>query len=307
MRKAFFLILVVLPVAFGQDIPRPEFPQPQFQREQWLNLNGRWEFEFDDANAGLRCRLGRGGAESYSRAITVPFCFESRERHRRHVLSSLVWYRRSFNVPADWKGKPVLLHFGAVDYRATVWVNGRLAGEHEGGNVPFRFDITPLLKPGANTVTVRAEDPPTDRYIPRGKQYWEPKSREHLLHAHQRHLADRVAGGTGANYLEKVRITPSNDGTVRFDAAQRGRAGPGVSRRGSRAGRRQAGRRRRVLNGGGTGRRPPPRSAVRGSGRPSDPNLYSVTFELRAAARSSTACSRTSDSAPSRSSAEGSL
>lgn len=89
----------------------------------------------------------------------------------------MVWYQRSFTVPGEWKGRSVLLNFGAVDYQAEVWVNGRSAGSHEGGNTPFKFEITPLLKAGANTVTVRAWDPPTDRSIPRGKQYWEPKSR----------------------------------------------------------------------------------------------------------------------------------
>src|SRR5207247_976795 len=73
---------------------------------------------------------------------------------------------RRFNVPQDWSRRRILLHFGAVDYRATVWVNGRFVGEHEGGHTPFRFDITSALRPGPNTLTLRVEDPPSDRYIP---------------------------------------------------------------------------------------------------------------------------------------------
>ena len=218
MRKAFLLISVATLAAFGQDIPRPEYPQPQFQREEWLNLNGRWEFEFDDANAGLR-EDWAAGAKKFSRAITVPFSFESPKSGIGDTsFHPYVWYRRTFNVPAAWKGKTVLLHFGAVDYLARVWVNGRAAGDHQGGNVPFRFDITPLLKPGANTVVVRAEDQPTDMYMPRGKQYWKPKSAE-IFYTRTSGIWQTVwLEGAGASYLEKVRITPSNDGLVRFEA-----------------------------------------------------------------------------------------
>ena len=177
------LALLALSLA-AQQLPRPEFPQPQFQREDWLSLNGRWEFEFDNNNTGVT---------KFSRSIIVPFCFES-SKSGIHDTSfhPWVWYRRSVTIPPKWKGRHVLLHFGAVDYRASVWVNGQFVGGHEGGNVPFAFDITPLLKAGPAVITVRAEDPPTDRSIPRGKQYWEPKSQGHLLHPDQRHLAAGV-------------------------------------------------------------------------------------------------------------------
>jgi len=176
MRSVFLLLAAALASA-AADIPRPEFPQPQFEREQWLNLNGRWEFEFDDQNAGLDAHWA-SGAKAFARRIVVPFCFESPASGIHDpAFHPWIWYRRSVTLPAAWAGKRVLLHFGAVDYRAMVWVNGALAGSHEGGSVPFQFDITALLKPGANLITVRAEDPPTDRFIPRGKQYWEVQSR----------------------------------------------------------------------------------------------------------------------------------
>src|SRR5258706_3436586 len=219
MRRICLLVLLCIPVLWAEDIPRPEYPQPQFQRELWINLNGRWEFAFDDANRGIEENWSTG-AKKFDRSITVPFCFES-------ALSGIgdtsfhpwVWYRRAIAIPEAWKGRRVLLNFGAVDYRAMVWVNGQLAGQHQGGNTPFRLDITPLLKAaGPSVLTVRAEDPPTDRYIPRGKQYWEPKSRG-IFYTRTTGIWQTVwLEATGESYLQQVRITPSNDGTVRFEA-----------------------------------------------------------------------------------------
>jgi beta-galactosidase/beta-glucuronidase len=226
MRRAVWALAVgCASLLRAEDIPRPEYPQPQFQREQWLNLNGRWEFAFDDGNEGLD--KSWAGAKKFDRNITVPFCFESSMSGIGDTsFHPWVWYRRTVTLPAAWKGRRVLLHFGAVDYRAMVWVNGQLAGEHVGGNTPFQFDITPLLAAGANTLTVRAEDPPTDRFIPRGKQYWEPKSRG-IFYTRTSGIWQTVwLEATGQTYLERVRITPSNDGTVRFDARL---GGPGLS------------------------------------------------------------------------------
>ncbi|HXI42776.1 MAG TPA: glycoside hydrolase family 2 TIM barrel-domain containing protein, partial [Bryobacteraceae bacterium] len=216
--RSLFLPALLSLAAAAQPIPRPEFPQPQFQREHWLNLNGSWEFEFDDGNRGL-AEDWAGVNKSFSRHITVPFCFESaRSGIGDTSFHPWAWYRRAIAIPEDWKGRRVLLHFGAVDYRATVWINGRLAGRHEGGNTPFQFDITRLLKPGANSLTVRAEDPPTDRYIPRGKQYWEPKSAG-IFYTRTSGIWQTVwLEAAGDSYLTRVNITPSLDGAVRFDA-----------------------------------------------------------------------------------------
>src|SRR5437867_80845 len=216
----FYLLTFTFCLAFSArgEMPRPEHPQPQFVRDTWLNLNGPWRFEFDDKNAGLTENWASSN-RPFSRQITVPYCFES-------ALSGIgdtsfhpwVWYRRSVTLPEAWKNRRVLLHFGAVDYRAMVWVNGHLAGQHQGGNTPFHLDITPLLKAGANALTVRAEDPPTDRYIPRGKQYWEPTSRG-IFYTRTTGIWQTVwLEATGESYLQQVRITPANDGTVRFEA-----------------------------------------------------------------------------------------
>lgn len=205
-------------MAAAASLPRPEHPQPQFVRDAWLNLNGTWEFEFDDKDAGIDDNWASSG-HAFSRRITVPFCFESPASGIGDAsFHPWAWYRRSFRVPEEWKGKRVLLHFGAVDYRARVWVNGKLAGAHEGGQVPFSFEITPLLASGDNTVVVRAEDPPTDRYIPRGKQYWEPHSHG-IFYTRTSGIWQSVwLEAVGQSYLASVRITPDVErNAARFD------------------------------------------------------------------------------------------
>lgn len=183
-----------------------------------MTLNGSWAFEFDDADKGVAEEWSAAG-HKFSRQITVPFCFESRMSGIGDTgFHPVVWYQRSFSVPAAWKGRSVLLNFGAVDYRAEVWVNGRHAGGHEGGNTPFGFDITALLKTGPNTVTVRAWDPPTDRAIPRGKQYWEPKSRG-IFYTRTSGIWQSVwLEAAGHSRLEWLKTETDNGGAVSFQA-----------------------------------------------------------------------------------------
>lgn len=149
-------------------IPRPEYPRPQFVREDWINLNGVWEFEIDSGDSGR----ARGLITSpLSSRITVPFCPESRLSGVAHTdFMAAVWYRRVFEVPADWAGSRTILHFGAVDYETEIWVNGVSAGTHRGGYTPFCFDITDLLCGGENTLTVCARDDVRSGLQPRGKQ-----------------------------------------------------------------------------------------------------------------------------------------
>jgi beta-galactosidase/beta-glucuronidase len=263
------------------ELPRPEYPQPQFQRDEWLNLNGTWEFEFDDANAGLDGGWA-SGAKEFSKTILVPFCFESlKSGIGDPSFHPWVWYRRSVDVPSDWQGRRVLLRFGAVDYRATVWVNGRLAGEHEGGTVPFSFDITPLVKPGPAVVTVRAEDPPTDRSIPRGKQFWEPKSHG-IFYKRTSGIWQTVwLEAVGDSYLENVRTTANIDGTLLFEARV-ARPRPGMV---VRALVREAERPEPVVSA--TGKIENGRAAVQARVEDpklwsaENPNLYDVKFEVR--------------------------
>lgn len=149
-------------------------PRPLLQRESWTSLNGAWDFVLD---ADARWRTPR--EVRWNGTITVPFAPETAASgvgdtgfYRR------CWYRRAFDVPPLGKNERLLLHFGAVDWAATVWVNGALAGCHEGGYTPFSLDLTDLLVEGPQTVVVRADDDPADLAKPRGKQDWklEPHS-----------------------------------------------------------------------------------------------------------------------------------
>jgi beta-galactosidase/beta-glucuronidase len=151
------------------SIPRPEYPRPQLVRSEWLNLNGEWEFEFD---AGL-CGEEKGFHQQapFTQNILVPFAPESElSGIGQKDFMPCVWYRRKFTLPDEWQEKRICLHFGAVDYEATVWVNGSCAGTHLGGYAPFSFEVTHLLKRGENAITVRAVDDTRSGLQPRGKQ-----------------------------------------------------------------------------------------------------------------------------------------
>src|SRR3954453_9612822 len=150
-------------------------PRPQLSRTRWIDLCGPWAFRFDDENEGLRDRWFER-AEVFSAEINVPYPPESRLSGVHDTgFHPVAWYRREFNLDETGQSDRLQLHFGAVDYKAAVWVNGRLAVEHRGGHTPFSADIAPLLTDsGPQVVVVRAEDDPTDIQQPRGKQYWRP-------------------------------------------------------------------------------------------------------------------------------------
>ncbi|MGE5557222.1 MAG: glycoside hydrolase family 2 protein [Bacillota bacterium] len=148
--------------------PRPEYPRPRMVREDWVNLNGTWQFEIDQGKSGRARDLH---FNNLSGRIVVPFCPESKLSGIGHKdFMNAVWYRREFEIPAAWKGRRILLHFGAVDYEAEVWINGLPAGRHRGGYTPFSLEITGLIKPGMNILTVCAEDDNRSGLQPCGKQ-----------------------------------------------------------------------------------------------------------------------------------------
>jgi beta-galactosidase/beta-glucuronidase len=146
------------------------YPRPQLRRENWQPLSGLWDFAFDD-DAAVR----DPDAVEWQHRIRVPYAPETAASGiGRTDFFQAVWYRRTFDAPARRPGDRVVLHFGAVDYEATVWVNGRGAGTHCGGYTPFSMDITRLLRAdGPQTVTVLARDDPHDLSVPRGKQDWQ--------------------------------------------------------------------------------------------------------------------------------------
>jgi len=182
-----------------------------------MNLNGLWDFEFDDANIGLveRWPVTR---PTFSRSIRVPFSFETAlSGIGDHSFHPCVWYRRRFQIPKTWKGRRTLLHFGAVDYLAAVWVNGILVATHEGGHTPFECDVTETLRAGRGEILVRAEDPPTDRYIPRGKQHWEERPAG-IFYARTTGIWQTVwLEPVPGSFLQRVRINPQMNGNVRID------------------------------------------------------------------------------------------
>lgn len=151
------------------NMPRCEHPKPQMQRDNWINLNGEWDFAFDFGNSGIARKVFED--EKLDKKIIVPFCPES-------VLSGIgykdfipaVWYLRTFQLTDAQRSGRVLLHFGAVDYECHVWINGKEAGRHKGGYVSFKFDITDLVVTGENRVTVYASDEQRSGKQCRGKQ-----------------------------------------------------------------------------------------------------------------------------------------
>lgn len=151
-------------------IPRIEHPKPQFQRDSWMNLNGQWAFEIDNGRSGLARGLSNQDAK-LSGEITVPFCPQSELSGVNYKdFINGAWYQRTVELTREQTSGTVFIHFGAVDYRCQVFVNGKKAGEHRGGYVSFRMDISELVNIGENVITVYAEDNERDPMIPRGKQ-----------------------------------------------------------------------------------------------------------------------------------------
>ena len=148
----------------------PEYPRPQMERADWQNLNGEWEYAIRPA--------GQAEPSAFDGNILVPFAAESslsgvmKEVGDKNEL----WYKRTFSVPANWKNKDIMLNFGAVDWKADVFVNDVLIGSHQGGFTPFSFNITPYLNgKGAQKLVVRVWDPSDKGYQPRGKQTSRPE------------------------------------------------------------------------------------------------------------------------------------
>ena len=197
---------------------RQEYPRPQFVRGNWLNLNGSWGFEFDDENIGLEEEWYRADM-NYSKEIQVPFAYQTKlSGINDPSFHDRVWYKRTFEVPESMKGKQVILHFGAVDYLATVYVNEQLVGTHEGGHTPFSFDITNCLNHELETVVVKVEDPSTDETIPRGKQFWEEESAA-IWYTRTTGIWQTVwIEGIEKTHISMLRITPLLDtGDVKIE------------------------------------------------------------------------------------------
>ena len=233
--------------ASSQEVARP---RPQMLRESFLDLSGTWGFAHDDQDRGLAERWSDGRALPQS--ITVPFPPESPASGIGATgFHPVVWYRREL-TEADLAavghapGRRLLIHFGAVDYRARVWLDGEAVGAHEGGHTPFTVDLTDALADGPHVLVVRAEDDPHDIAQPRGKQdwresphaiwyhrttgIWQPVWLESLAPLHIEHLmwtAD-LARGTATARIDlsrrsdaNIRVRIAHEGTVIGEAEAR--------------------------------------------------------------------------------------
>ena len=180
-------------------IPRSEHPRPDFERDNWMCLNGEWDFSLDE--------------KKFDRTIIVPFAFETelsgigdKEFHK------MVWYRKTFKLPERMKAKRVILHFGAVDYACDLWVNGTYIREHKGGQTGFSADITEAVAADdENVIELKVFDDYEDMEMPRGKQFWEQESRG-IFYTRTTGIWQSVwIEAVEPLYLESCYITPEFD------------------------------------------------------------------------------------------------
>lgn len=152
------------------DIPRPEYPRPQFERADWKNLNGEWSYTFDFGKSGMDRKLF--DSKGFDGKIMVPYCPESKLSGVQYVdFIPAMWYHRKIQIPSDWKDKDIMLNFGGVDYFSAVYVDGNLVGRHWGGSSSFSHDITKYVNDGKeHDLVVRVEDDNRRGVQPKGKQ-----------------------------------------------------------------------------------------------------------------------------------------
>lgn len=172
MRTLLSLITIFLTfiVCQGEVLPRPEYPRPQFERNNWVNLNGTWSYEFDFSKSGLERDLQ--SSKGFGGNITVPFCPESSLSGVGYKdFIEAMWYHRTLSIPSDWAGKHIMLNFGGVDYKATIYINGKEVAVHYGGSSSFSIDIADYVTVGAdNDLVVHVEDNLRSRTQTGGKQ-----------------------------------------------------------------------------------------------------------------------------------------
>ena len=199
------------------SIPRSEYPRPELVRsDNWLNLNGQWQFAFDFGNSGRDRKLWDADDAVYTHEITVPFAPESKLSGIEYVdFIAACWYRRTVVLPEKWcvECGRILLHFGAVDYRSEVYVNGKRVGSHVGGYTPFTFDVTEYVVPGENRIAVFAEDNGRDSLQPTGKQVYYSYYNSGCSYTRSTGIWQTVwMEYVPQSYVSRLKITPCIDG-----------------------------------------------------------------------------------------------
>ena len=205
--KFFSVLFLLQTFVLKSQIPLPEHPRPDFQREMWENLNGKWDFKFDPNNVGEKEKWQEQTVK-FDKTITVPFPWGSKLSGVKDE-ASIAWYNRKINVSKDWKGKKTFIIIGASDWETTLWIDGILIGKHQGGYVPFSFDLTSYIKYGKDqNITLKVDDNAGDPnkfkrgYALYGKQgYGNARGIWQTIYLEAR----------GKNFLDAVHFTPDID------------------------------------------------------------------------------------------------
>lgn len=201
-RQIALLLFLTINTSFvvAQSIPLPEHPRPDFERALWQNLNGQWSFEFDSLDQGISNKWS-AGTTAFKQKVTVPFPWGS-ELSGVKDKADIAWYQRNITISPDWKDKRTFLTIGASDWKTTVWLDGNLLGEHQGGYTPFSFELTPYLKYGsAQKLVIRVDDKRRD-FTLYGKQgYGNARGIWQTVYVEAR----------GKEFIDAVHFTPDID------------------------------------------------------------------------------------------------
>lgn len=195
----FFACIMLSMNMWSQEIPLPEHPRPDFQRKDWINLNGIWEFQFDSLDAGMEEKWFI--RPMFTEEITVPFPWGSRLSGVEDQ-AHMAWYSRPLSIPEEWNGKRRFLVIGACDWLTRIWVDGEYVGEHQGGYTPFEFDLTEFTKPGqVHQLVLRVDDTPHPFKLEGKQGYGEAKGIWQTVYLESR----------GSIALKHIHFTPDID------------------------------------------------------------------------------------------------
>lgn len=195
------------------NLPRTEYPRPDFEREHFVSLNGEWSFAYDDKDLGLNEKWYERPEDNFDKKVIVPYTYLCElSGINDQDFHDIVWYRRKINIKKTLEDGRVILHFGAIDHTSDVWIDSYHVSHHEGGNTPIDIDITDFADDGADHyITVRAFDDSFDFEMTRGKQFWKRRS-EGIFYTRTVGIWQSVwLEEVPRVYLKRVRVTPDLD------------------------------------------------------------------------------------------------